>query len=223
MSDDEPIEEATSELWWEHLATFVSFTGAAILAGLFLLVGGSKLTPWVLLCCVAAVVFCPIMALIAFRAMWNNWTVEQTDAAYRALTFLFLTPLVLVGIVLLGIWLYSFWGWLGTIPSWEYITIILLILIRGEDSIMRANTTSLIITSEMQSALQECYDVCATRLGRPPQDMTEMLDMLEGLAPGTPADTQDLKDTIQHLRQFQNHSKMPQVFGELRDSSRIRD
>jgi hypothetical protein len=223
MSDDEPIDGATSKLWWEHLATFVSYTGVAILGGLFLLVGGSELPSWVLLCCVAAVVFCPIMALIAFRAMWNNWTVEQTDAAHRALTFLFLTPLVLVGIVLLGIWLYSFWRWLRTIPSWEYVTIILLILIREEGPIMRTNTTSMTITSEMLSALQECYDVCTTRLGRPPQNMTEMLDILEGLAPGTSADTEDLKEIISRLRQFQNHSKMPQVFGELRDSSRIRN
>jgi hypothetical protein len=181
------------------------------------------LPPWVVLCCVAAVVFCPIMALIAFRATWNNWTVEQTDAAHQALTFLFLTPLVLVGVVLLGVWLYSFWRWLGTIPSWEYVTIILLVLIREEGPTMRANTASMIITSEMLSALQECYDVCTTRLGRPPQNMTEMLDILEGLAPGTSADTEDLKEIIGRLRQFQNHSKMPQVFGELRDSSRIRN
>jgi hypothetical protein len=222
MSDDEPIDEATSKLWWEHLVAFVSFTGLAILGGLFLLVGGSELPAWVLFCCVAAVAFCPIMALVAFRATWNNWTVEQTDAAHRALTVVFLTPLVLVGIVLLGIWFYSFWRWLGTVPPWEYVTIILLILIREEGPIMRANTTSMIITSAMLSALQECYDVCTTRLGRPPQNMTEMLDILEGLAPGTSADTEDLKEIISRLRQFQNHSKMPQVFGELRDNSRIR-
>jgi hypothetical protein len=52
--------------------------------------------------------------------------------------------------------------------------------------------------------------------------MTEMLDVLEGLAPGTPADTEDLRDTIKLLRKFQNHSKMPEVFGELQDS-RIRN
>jgi hypothetical protein len=88
--------------------------------------------------------------------------------------------------------------------------------------IMRANTTTLLLTSEMMSALQECYDACTTRLGRPLQNMTEMLDVLEGLAPGTPADTEDLRDTIKHLRKFQNHSKMPVVFGELQDS-RIRN
>jgi hypothetical protein len=49
---------------------------------------------------------------------------------------------------------------------------------------MRANTTALLLTSEMMSALQECYDACTTRLNRPLQNMTEMLDVLEGLAPG---------------------------------------
>jgi hypothetical protein len=51
--------------------------------------------------------------------------------------------------------------------------------------------------------------------------MAEMLDLMELL--GTRADIQDLKDTIQHLRKFQDHSKMPQVFEELRDGSRIRN
>jgi hypothetical protein len=55
------------------------------------------------------------------------------------------------------------------------------------------------------------------------RDVAEMLDLMELLAPGTPADAQDLKDTIQHLRKFQNHSPMPQVFEELRDGSRIRN
>jgi hypothetical protein len=88
---------------------------------------------------------------------------------------------------------------------------------------MRANTTTLLLTPEMVSALQECYDACTTRLGRPLQNMTEMLDILESLATGTPADTEDLKDIIRHLRKFQNHSKMPEVFGDLRDSSRVRN
>ena len=78
------------------------------------------------------------------------------------------------------------------------------------------------LTPEMLSALQKCYDACTARLGRPPDNMAEMLDLMELLAPGTPADTQDLRDTIQLLRKFQNHSKMPQVFEELRAGSRIR-
>jgi hypothetical protein len=82
---------------------------------------------------------------------------------------------------------------------------------------------SLYLTPEMLDALQECYDACTARLGRPPQNMAEMLDLMELLAPGTPADTQDLEDTIRHLRKFQNHSQMPQVFEELRDGSRIRN
>jgi hypothetical protein len=79
------------------------------------------------------------------------------------------------------------------------------------------------LTPEMLNALQECYDACAARLGRPLQNMAEMLDLMELLAAGTPADTQDLENTIQHLRKFQNHSKMPQVFEELRAGSRIRN
>ena len=85
------------------------------------------------------------------------------------------------------------------------------------------NKITLDLTPEMLNALQECYDACTARLGRPLQNMAEMLDLMELLAPGTPADTQDLKNTIQHLRKFQNHSKMPQVFEELRGGSRIRN
>jgi hypothetical protein len=82
---------------------------------------------------------------------------------------------------------------------------------------------TLYLTPEMLDALQECYDACTARLGRPPQNMAEMLDLMELLAPGTAADTQDLKDTIQDLRKFQNHTKMPQVFEELKAGSRIRN
>jgi hypothetical protein len=88
---------------------------------------------------------------------------------------------------------------------------------------VRANTTTLLLTAEMMNALQECYDASATRVGRPPQNMTEMLDVLESFAPGTTADTEDLRDTMKHLRKFQNHSQMPEVFRELQDSSRIRN
>jgi hypothetical protein len=79
------------------------------------------------------------------------------------------------------------------------------------------------LTPEMLNALQACYDACTARLGRPPQNMAEMLDLMELLAPGTPADTQVLEDTIQRLRKFQNHSKMPQVFQELRGGDRIQN
>jgi hypothetical protein len=82
---------------------------------------------------------------------------------------------------------------------------------------------TLYLTPEMLNALQARFDACTARVGRPPQNMAEMLDLMELLAPGTPADTQNLDDTIQHLRKFQNHSKMPQVFEELRGGTRIRN
>jgi hypothetical protein len=82
---------------------------------------------------------------------------------------------------------------------------------------------TLCLTPEMLDALRECYDACAARLGRPPQNMAELLDLMELLSPGTPADTEVLRETINRLRNFQNHSQMPGVFRELRENSRIRN
>jgi hypothetical protein len=37
------------------------------------------------------------------------------------------------------------------------------------------------LTPEMLSALQKCYDACTARLGRPPENMAEMLDLYGAL------------------------------------------
>lgn len=72
----------------------------------------------------------PIMAIISFRSMRNNWTPEQEDqVATRTLGYVFLAPFLLVGIVLIGIALFSAFGWLATVPSWAAVIIVLLILI----------------------------------------------------------------------------------------------
>jgi hypothetical protein len=42
---------------------------------------------------------------------------------------------------------------------------------------------TLYLTPEILDALQKCYEACTARLGRPPQNMAEMLDLLELLAP----------------------------------------
>ena len=108
-------------------AIFVFFSALEI-AGLFYQPPTfSTLKDWIV---VGGAIFFPIMAIISFRVLRNNWTDEQIDqVTMRTLGYVVLVPVAIVAAVLVGIALFSAFGWLATIPSWAAVIIVLLVLI----------------------------------------------------------------------------------------------
>jgi hypothetical protein len=87
----------------------------------------SSLKDWIIL---GGAIFFPIMAILSFFAIRNNWTDEQADRiTMRTLGYVVLAPISLILVVLAGFGLFSAFGWLASIPSWAAVIIILLVLI----------------------------------------------------------------------------------------------
>jgi hypothetical protein len=87
----------------------------------------SSLVDWLIL---AGAIFFPIMALISWRSMRNDWSVEKEDQTFtRTFGYIVLAPILLVVAVIAGFALFSAFGWLATIPSWAAVIIVLLVLI----------------------------------------------------------------------------------------------
>jgi hypothetical protein len=87
----------------------------------------SKLGDWIIL---GGAFFFPIMALISWRSIRNDWSAEKEDQTItRTFGSIVLAPILLVVAVVAGFALFSAFGWLATIPSWAAVIIILLVLI----------------------------------------------------------------------------------------------
>ena len=75
----------------------------------------SNLKDWIIVG--GAIVF-PIMAILSFFAMRNDWSDEQADRIIiRTFGYVVLAPIALIVAVLAGIMLFSAFGWLAAIGS----------------------------------------------------------------------------------------------------------
>lgn len=110
-----------------QFCTFLGFSALEISHFVFNGIKLEKVGDWIIL--VGAVLF-PIMTIVSWRSLRNNWTAEEEDrAATRTLGYIVLIPIILVAVIVTGYALFSLYGWLATIPSWAAVIILLLILI----------------------------------------------------------------------------------------------
>jgi hypothetical protein len=111
---------------WRRFPTFVVFAGFSVLEFVVLStvkVDTSDLDFWII---VAGAIFFPVLAILSFLSIWNNWTREQEDRAFNVLRYMCLIPIILGGAMLVSVGLFLFWGWLGIIPSWAAVIAIFL-------------------------------------------------------------------------------------------------
>jgi hypothetical protein len=126
------VEQASSDSkrqreQFKIFACFVFFSALEIGYLFYMQPTFSTLGDWTIL---GGAIFFPIMAILSFFAMRNNWSDEQADRiTMRTLGYVVLAPIALIVAVLVGIALFSAFGWFATIPSWAAVIIVLLVLI----------------------------------------------------------------------------------------------
>jgi hypothetical protein len=114
----------------EQRKTFFIFLFFSAFEVGYLIFGDVSLTTWGGRVILFGAFFFPIFAVISWRSMRNNWSAQrEDDAAMRIIGWMFGVPIILATLVLGGWALYSALGWLGTIPSWAAVIIILLIIL----------------------------------------------------------------------------------------------
>jgi hypothetical protein len=128
---EEPIEEVSDDLSHakrrrEHRLTFLGFAFISALEVGYLFFRPptfSTLQDWII---AGGAILCPIMAIISFRIMRNDWTDAEADrVTTRTLRYVFLAPFILIGGLLLAVILQSAFE---SIPFWAVIFILLLFL-----------------------------------------------------------------------------------------------
>jgi hypothetical protein len=81
-------------------------------------------------CAAGGAIFFPIMAIISFRSLRNDWSPQREDqATMRMIWNIVLTPVLLVGAVVAFFMLQSAFSWLAALPSGMAVVIVLLVLI----------------------------------------------------------------------------------------------
>jgi len=114
----------------EHRSSFVCFlVGAALEIGMVLF-GDLTFRSWQDWIIAGGAFFFPIMAALSLVALRKNWTLDQSEAAVkRTFGWIIGIPVIFAALLAVGWSLFSFFGWLGTIPAWAAVIIVLLILI----------------------------------------------------------------------------------------------
>jgi hypothetical protein len=127
-----PVEPEAAEAEWrrERRNSFWTWAGLSVLVIGYLIWKPPTFSTWRDWFIVGGAIFFPVLAIVSFISMRKEWTPHQEDWVFRrTLGYMILGPILLVAIVIGGILLYSAFGWLGTIPSWAAVIIVLLVLI----------------------------------------------------------------------------------------------
>jgi hypothetical protein len=113
----------------ERHFTFLGFLLFSVLYIAFLVYLPPKFVGWRDWIPVAGAIFFPLMALLSWLSMRNDWSVEKEEQTImRTLGYIVLAPVLLVVAIIVGLALYSAFGWFATIPSWAAVIIVLLLL-----------------------------------------------------------------------------------------------
>ena len=125
--DPTPIKG--SRRWGQIFALLFSLSFSALEIGV-LIFAPPKFDHWTDWLIVGGAILFPIMAIFLFISMLAGWSAEREEQAFtRTIGCIFLTPVVLIIVAVAGFALYSAFGWLGTIPTWAAVIIVLLVLI----------------------------------------------------------------------------------------------